>query len=169
MRPKWASWEALCKTGRVKYQPYTLFCWRNHRLLGSSRCHALLGLGWGEESECSFSFYHSTVVLLGVCGPDGCFGLTPGFWGFCNGVWSMITCLLVFLWGGLKLETIYVTMLMTSFPLFTFMAISFAEQKFLLLLPSKLSFSFLVTLLLVPYLRNYFLLKVTKIYIVKVL
>lgn len=57
------------------------------------------------QLECSCSSCSSNAVLLSLCGPQGCFGLTALFTDFHSGILCMDSCYLVFLWGELKSGT----------------------------------------------------------------
>lgn len=70
------------------------------------------------QSEHSWWSYPSHVVLLDLCGSERWVSLTTIFWDFYNGVLSVVTCKMVFLWGGLQSGTNYVTILMTSLYLY---------------------------------------------------
>ena len=75
------------------------------------RCCVSLGqVMWAECSHSShlLTWSFPVSVVQGLLQPH------PGFWDFHNGVLSMDSCLLVFLWWGLKSGTAYATVLVTS-------------------------------------------------------
>lgn len=65
------------------------------------------------QFKCSYSFYLSNVVLLGLCGSEVCFSFTSGSWDFHSGDQSVDSCQLVFLGRELELRRICLTILMT--------------------------------------------------------